>query len=220
MALTARDLDLLRFCAEHKGAPFDVVARRFFSTHPVTGEPNKDPAHACRRRVAELVKMGMVAQTPHRGRNTLVTVTKQAAIALGVPARTPVPQKGLAHHVNTLTYLQDLSDRYAREGVELKGLKLEFQIRALEQAGKQTRKGDDFDPFPDALFELERIGPDGTRYTEEVALEYVTVKYSDADIIAKRDSFSRYDNVVWVSDKPSTAQRVAYLTGRPSEVAR
>lgn len=219
MALTERDLDLLRFCAEHKGVPVDVVARRFFSLNPKTGEANRDPAHACRRRVAELVKLGFIAATPARGKRTLVTVTKAAAVALGVPVRAPVPQKGLAHHVATLTYLQELSERYAKQGATLKGLKLEFQIRAVEQAGRQTRKGDDFDPFPDALFELERVAPDGTRSSEEVAFEYVTVKYSDADILAKRDAFSRYDNVVWVSDKPTTARRVSYLTGRPSEVA-
>lgn len=219
VALTPRDVDLLTFCALHKGAPVGVVARRFFATHPTTGEPNKDPDHACRRRLKELVALGFLEPIAARGDRRIAAVTAKAAAALGVAKRDTVALKGRAHHVATLTYLQDLTERYAAQGVKVLNIRLEFQLRSDLQAGHRTRKGDAFDAFPDAVFELERPTTDGSMDREEHALEYVTQKYSDRDIIDKAESFTpRYDSVVWVADKKTTAKRLSALTGRPSEV--
>lgn len=218
MALTERDHELLAFCAQHKAAPLSVVAKRFFATHPTTGAANKDPVHACRRRLSELEKAGYVRPTIDRGPNSLVTVTPRAADSLGMTRPGALPSNGRVHHIATLEIIEDLRSRYAAQGVSLKDVKLEFALRAQEQAGRQTRRGDGFESFPDALIVLERRAADGSMYEEEVALEYVTSKYSDKDILEKNESFARYDNVLWVSDRAATATRVSLLTGRPSDV--
>jgi hypothetical protein len=218
VALTHRDHDLLTFAALHKAAPLHVLARRFFAVNPTTGKVNTDPEHACRRRLSELQKLGFIRPVVSRGKDTLVTVTARAADALGLPRPGSVATRGRAHHIATMQFLQDLSERYARDGVALVNIKMDFQLRAEVQQGKQTRVGDEFETFPDATFELERTTSDGTTYREHVAIEYVTSKYSDKDIISKAESFERFDNVVWFSDTKRTASRVAALTGRPSEV--
>jgi hypothetical protein len=218
VALTERDHELLAYCAKHKAAPLSVLAMRFFAIHPKTGQPNKDPLHACRRRIAELATEGYLRPTINRGPHSLAIVTPRAADALGVTRPGSLPSNGRVHHIVTLEIIEELRQRYAAQGVTLKDVRLEFQLRAEEQAGKQTRRGEGFESFPDAVIVLERRSDDGTLYEDEVALEYVTSKYSDRDILEKRESFARFDNVIWVSDRASTATRVSLLTGRPSSV--
>lgn len=48
---------------------------------------------------------------------------------------------------------------------------------------------------------------------QRIAVEYVTSKYTDVDIVAKHESFARFHNVHWFADRPHTAERVARLTG-------
>ena len=220
VALTRRDHDLLTFAALHKAAPLSVLARRFFATNQTTGQPNKDPEHACRRRLGELLKLGYIRPIVSRGKDTLIVVTPRTADALGVPRPGSVATRGRAHHIATLTYLQDLTERYAQAGIAVVNVKMDFQLRAEEQQGRQTRPGDEFDTFPDATFDLERTDDSGLVYREQVAIEYVTSKYSYKDILEKAESFERFDNVVWFSDTKATASRVAALTGRPAEVLR
>jgi len=217
--LTHRDVELLTFCATLKGAPTDVLARRFFAFHPVTGKKNKDPEHACRRRLNELRQLGYIAPTVARGERTLVTVTNKAVQALGLPRRPPVMPKGRSHHIATLRYIADLAERYEAQGKSVSNIRLEFQIRSEVQGGRQTRKGDDYERFPDAVFDLTEKKGDVV-HKDEVAVEFVTIKYSDKDILEKHDAFRRFDNVVWAADSKSTARRVAQLTGRPAEVAQ
>lgn len=218
MPLTARDHELLAYCGQYKAAPLSVLAARFFATNPVTGAANKDPQHACRRRLAELAKEGFIRPGVDRGPRSLAVLSARGARALGIAAPRSVAANARAHHIATLEAIERLRSDYAQHGVSLENVRLEFQLRAQEQQGKRTRRGETFESFPDATFDLVRTSNEGARYVEEVAFEYVTNKYSDADIIEKHQSFKRFDNVVWLSDRQSTARRVGVLTGRPSLV--
>ena len=54
----------------------------------------------------------------------------------------------------------------------------------------------------------------------DIAVEYVTSKYTSADIEKKHRSFDRFHAVVWVADRARTAERVKALTGRPCTILK
>jgi len=213
VALSPRDRDVLKFIAANKAASLDVLAQRFFRENPKSGKANRDPLHACRRRVQALVDAGLIDRIVGRGPLTTVRVTPRAADSIGVARPRALPMRGRSHHVATLRAIEILRARLEREGVRVVEAKLEFQLRSEEQRGRATRAGEDYAPFPDALLVLERTAVDGSLVREEAALEYVTSKYTDADIREKHASFERYARALWVADRPSTSARVARLIG-------
>lgn len=91
--------------------------------------------------------------------------------------------------------------------------RFEPDLRAELQRGRRTQRGEEYPAFPDAVCTYSVIGRDGARVVRQMAIEYVTSKYTDADIIKKAASFDRYESVLWVADRASTAQRVTRLTG-------
>jgi hypothetical protein len=78
-----------------------------------------------------------------------------------------------------------------------------------ERQGRPTRRGDRYEPFPDAVVVVEKR--DGTR--RRIAIEYVTSKYTDADILGKHASFRGCESVWWFADRASTVERVERITG-------
>lgn len=215
LVLTARDVDVLRFLAAHKAAPLDVLAEKFFARHPVTGRVNADAGHAAERRIAALARAGYVqsrtARLATQGVTKTVAVTASGARALGARAPRSIPVKGGDHHAATLRALERARAPLAAEGLRLIDYKLEFALRASVQRGRSTRRGEVFDAFPDAVL----IAEDGHGQRHEIALEYVTSKYTDAMIAEKATGFQRFERTLWVSDTTTTSARVQRLTGAP-----
>ena len=93
-------------------------------------------------------------------------------------------------------------------------VQLDGDMRASLRAGRRTQKGDVYDVMPDAVLTIEMPG----RPRFDVAVEYVTSKYTDADIRRKHRAFKNYSRTIWVADKPHTAERVRALTGESCRV--
>jgi hypothetical protein len=70
-----------------------------------------------------------------------------------------------------------------------------------------VRPGDKLPSFPDAVVVAD-VAHGGEWRCVEIAVEYVTSKYTDADIVAKHVSFARFHNVFWFADRAQTAERV------------
>jgi hypothetical protein len=213
LSLTARDVELLRYLSAHKAAPIDVLAGRFFACDPKSGKANRDPTHAARRRLAALAAAGLVRSRTSRlatqGLTTTIAVAPKGARALGAAAPRPIPVKGADHHAATLRALERARAPLTAEGLKLVDYKLEFALRAEVQRGRATVRGEAFDAFPDAVLVVE----DGAGRKVEVALEYVTSKYTDEQISEKAADFTRFARTLWVADTKTTAARVARLTG-------
>jgi len=220
LALTDRDLELLGFIAGYKCAPLDLLAARFFAYVLATGLETKNPERACEKRVLELARAGYVTTKIIKGRvpdkTTLaVTLTPAAAAVVDAPRPKSLPIRGRVHHMQTLRAVEDLRAELAKSGQRIGRVRLEFQQRSEVQRGRATRRGEEYECFADALVLVEETGPDGAVHTYELALEYVTSKYTDRDILDKAESFKRFDRTVFVSDTPRTAARVTRLTGEP-----
>lgn len=104
------------------------------------------------------------------------------------------------------------SKQIAARGGVLVEARVEHQLRGLEQRGRRVRSGDKLPSFPDAVVIAEVVHA-GERRRVEIAIEYVTSKYTDADILAKHASFARFGNVYWFADRAHTAERLRRLTG-------
>jgi len=61
--------------------------------------------------------------------------------------------------------------------------------------------------LPDAVCSIEMPG-----FVGDVAIEYVTSKYTDRDIAKKKAGFASYAFTFWVADNEHTAMRVRALT--------
>lgn len=211
--LTPRDLEVLRFVGENKAAPLDVLGPMFFGDAP-TGVANRDPAHACRRRLKALADAGYVELKGIRGqkagqRTHSVTLTRQAADALGTVRPALLHPKGRDHHMATLRCVEQLRSRLAKQGAVLVSVALEHAVRSAEQRGRGTRRGETYASFPDAVV----IVRDASGAESRLAIEYVTSKYTNQMIAGKANDFAGYDDVVWVADRVSTSRRVEALTG-------
>jgi hypothetical protein len=125
------------------------------------------------------------------------------------------PQKA-EHHIRTLDALT-LLEASLVGGWRVVEVETEPELRRVEQAGRFLRKGDAMSALPDAVMTVEGVKR-GVLTRLRVAVEYVTTKYSDADILHKHRGFASFDNVVWVADRRSTADRVRRLTGRKCSV--
>lgn len=220
VALTDRDLELLIFIASFKVVPLDILATRFFAISRTTGEPTLNPGRACEKRVLELARAGYVHTKVVKGslEGTVtreVRLTPYAAQVANVPRPRALPARGRVHHMQTLRAVEEIRTELAQGGARIRAVALEFQQRRLVQAGRATKKGEQYDNFADALLTVEKAAADGSVRTKEVALEYVTSKYTDQDIIEKANSFKRFDQSIFVADSPRTAARVTRLTGEP-----
>lgn len=218
LTLTARDLELLAFIADHRAVPLEHLAARFFAADPITRKKNRDPMHACLRRIKTLAKARCLwLQTEHDGvrRRRVARPGPSANDALGSCAdRRRIAPSKRAHHLRTLDIIAKAEAAAARQCGRIVRTRLEGDLRREQQAGRFARAGDRFDMLPDAVCTFERtVGERLQRL--EVAIEYVTRKYSSADILKKHEAFSAYDRVLWYADRPATAARVKRLTGAP-----
>jgi hypothetical protein len=222
LALTDRDIELLLFISSYKLIPLEILAARFFSISFATGARTKDPKRACEKRVLELAQAGYLHTKIVKGRSGTATrevrLTASSAQAVDVPRPRPLPVRGRVHHMQTLRAIEELRTELERDGARTRDVALEFQQRRRIQAGRATKKGEEYDNFADAIITVERTSPEGHVKLEELALEYVTSKYTDRDIIDKAESFRRFDRTVFVADSPRTAARVRRLTGEPCRV--
>ena len=213
--LTARDVEILKHVSALRGVPIEHLAARFFDADPFTGKKNKNPMRACERRLRELARAGHLAfERQHDGerRRQLVVLANRANPVVRKRARRRrASVRAGAHHVRTQDALVKIEQAIVRRGGALLSVKLDADIRAAEMHGRRTTFGDKYEAAPDAVCKVRMPGLG----VGEIAVEYVTSKYTDADIVAKHASFARYDAVVWVADKKRTAERVTALTGMP-----
>ena len=215
VTLTYRDLAVLRFVAANRAVQLDLLAAYFFGVDPVTGEENGNPARACERRVQVLASAGYLWLTTFddgaRQRPVAMLGPEAAGVAGVEPGRNRIAPRKRAHHVRTLDALA-LVDRDARAaGGRVVRTRLESDLRREQQGGRFTQRADIFDECPDAACTVEVGGG-----AVEIAVEYVTSKYTDKDIAAKRDGFRKnYGRVMWFADRPRTAERVRKITGMP-----
>lgn len=211
--LTPRDMQVLSFLEEHRAIPLPLLAERFFSQNPFTGTTNKSPLKACERRLTALRAHGYIEIDRVRVAGEMRIVARVAAKAdepLGVEAsRRTLGARSRTHHLRTIEAVGVLDRSLQARGGRVVSFTLEPQLRAREQSGRKTRRGDDFAPFPDAVCSIA-VG--GERF--DVAVEYVTSKYTSADIREKHDSFRRaYRTSFWFADGTGTASRVRRITG-------
>lgn len=229
VSLTERDIELLEEVRARRAVPVEHLAARFFGANPLSGEPNKDPEKACLRRLDALAAAGLVmkfrAEDGRRPR-VLVGPGPNARAALGGRAHGRVPARNLGHHARTQDALLAIEQHAAKRGGQVVSVRVEQQLRADAQRGTFLKKGDSFAPFPDAACVVELPGsPGGGRAAPRsrrvrVAIEYVTSKYTDADIQAKHEGFVGYDEVLWFADRPRTAERVRRITGARCSIMR
>lgn len=218
MQLGLRDQDVLTFLTDQKAAPLDVLARRYFAVNPQTGKQNKDPLGACSRRMLLLVREGyvdieVVREKGRTKRTRVARMTAKAAKLMNVATPGRVHGRARDHHYETLRAGTHLEEKLKARGYEVEPLRLEHALRAEGQSGSAVRAGMRFESFPDA----ELRAKDAAGKTFKIAVEYVTSKYSDADIVGKAQSFAaNYDRVEWIGDSTQTAARITRLTGQPA----
>lgn len=218
--LTERDLELLDFVATNRAAPLDLLAAKFFAWRLGSDVPTLDAENACERRIHVLVDAGHLrtrcvkdGSKDRAAATKVVYVTPRTARMLGARKPRPLPARNRVHHLATLRAIEVLRQKAGQRGARVVGIKLEGELRSQAQRGRRTRKGQEYESFPDAVVTIERVRSDGTTEQIEVALEYVTSKYADKDIAEKARAFQTYDRTLWVADKPLTSARVQRLTG-------
>lgn len=218
--LTARDIDVLEHITARRGVPIEHVAARFFAADPFTGKQNRNPTRACEQRVRALVRAGylaLVRQHDGRQRRQLVVLASGVnGMTCERASKRRVHARNGTHHVRTQDALAKIERGVKRLGGRVLSVRLDADVRGDEQRGRLTTRGDVYPAFPDAVCRVALPGLG----VGEVAVEYVTSKYTDADIVKKHESFDRYHAVIWVADRPRTAARVRALTGMPCAVLK
>jgi len=212
MSISARDLKIFDYLAKHQLVSQKILSARFFGSNPNNGLQNKNPVNAARRRLSELRKQGLVSleriMVPPNGTRTIVCLTKAGIAASGNTRRVGAVNRGArSHHLLAL----EAAERFCKANPSYKPV-LEHELRReAASKGKLFVEGIQAEVLPDA----ELRGPDG----ERVALEFVTSKYSSTMILEKKAGFgNRFNNVIWVADKDSTAERVKRITGESCSV--
>jgi hypothetical protein len=223
-ALTERDIRIIRYITMLRGVPIEHLEELFFEFDPYTREKNKNPARACERRLRELGRhryVRFVREFDGDRRRQLVVVEigahgigdEHAAYVKRARKRRPPARHG-AHHVKTLDALHAIRRDVEQRGGRLVRVQLDNDLRAHLRQGRMTQMGDFYEPMPDAIVWIAMPG----QPREEVVVEYVTSKYTDADIRRKHRAFKNYSRTIWVADKPHTAERVRALTGESCRV--
>lgn len=220
VVLTERDLVVLRYIAAHRAVPLDVLALLFFDVDPITGEPNTNPLRACKRRLQSLASAGFVWPTAFHDGERQRDVAMLGPAATGItatrPGRNRIAPRKRAHHVRTLDAVALIHRDAWANGERVLRTRMEAELRLEQQGGRFTKSGDELDAVPDAACAIE-----GGAARAEVAVEYVTSKYTDEDIARKRDAFGdNYDRVMWFADRPRTAERVWKITGMPCTILK
>lgn len=220
--LTPRDAAVIRFVATHRIVPIDLLAERFFDRDPFNGIANKDPVDACARRLRALAADGLLwlrSMDDGKREQRVVTLGPKSENVTGTrPDARRVPARNRAHHLRTIDALRGIERAVRARGGRVLDTRYEQDLRADLQRGRRTRRGQTYPAFPDAVITYESIARSGARVVREVAVEYVTSKYTDADIRKKAASFGRFAMALWVADRASTAKRVTRLTGAPCTV--
>lgn len=220
--LTNRDRELLAYISEVGQAPMDVIASRFFSVDARTGKPNKDPIHAAERRIGALREAGIVSRVsmsssvrrePGGG---IVMIDAGGRALLGVVTKA-VHGKHRHHHFQTLRMVELLRIELMKQGKEVVRVDLEDELRArILSKGKKAelKRAMEHGPVnlndatwavPDAVIVVR--GPSGAE--EEIAVEYLSATYRDADLQAKKEmlSSSRWASCVVQADTGRTVKR-------------
>jgi hypothetical protein len=212
---------VLAYVAANRAVPIDVLAGRFFDFDPITGEPNAYPVRACDRRLQVLGIGGYIWRTAFhdgdRQRDVAMLGPRAAGITGVRPGRNRVAPRKRAHHVRTLDALGIVERQVRASGGRVLRTLLEVDLRLEQQRGRFTKRDDAFDASPDAACTIEvEADAGGARRTVDVAVEYVTSKYTDEDITRKHNGFGKnYERVMWFADRPRTAERVRKITGAP-----
>jgi hypothetical protein len=194
-----------------------------FAHDPFDEEWNGDPEKACRRRLTALARAGYVRlgnDYDGRRRRRVVTLGPASAAVAGDRCEyRRVPARNRAHHIRTQEAVVELERIFAERGAgRLVDVAFDQDIRSDELTGRKTKRGDKFPVAPDAVCVAEARGANGVVREQRLAIEYVTSKYTDADIAAKHESFRRYDGAAWFADNKTTAARVQRVTGLPCVV--
>lgn len=220
--LTPRDVAVIRFVATHRIVPLDLLAERFFERDPFNGIPNGNPADACARRLRALAAAGLLwlrSMDDGQREQRVATLGPTSENVTGIrPDARRVPARNRAHHLRTVEALRGIERAVCARGGRVVDVRYEQDLRVEMQRGRRTRRGEQYPAFPDAVCRYEGVDRAGARIVREIAVEYVTGKYTDADIKKKAASFRRFQSAVWVADRPSTARRVVRLTGAPCGV--
>ncbi|MDP2345732.1 MAG: hypothetical protein Q8O67_32615 [Deltaproteobacteria bacterium] len=207
MRLAERDLQLLTFITEREAVPTSVLVAAFFQRHPRTGQANRDPEHACRRRLTELEQAGWIVR--HGGEHRFVTLATAGARRLQRHPGKPPPLRNAAHHAATVRAITDvLATIGAGAVLPTVEVRMENAVRQQRIGKRFVKRGDDLEVLPDAEILLRTS--DG--HVQRIAVEYVSAKYSDEQIREKARGLAGYDRVCFFADKPSTALRVMRLT--------
>jgi hypothetical protein len=219
LTLTERDLAILDRLDDLLGVPVEHIKMDFFSFDPFTKKKNTNPERACDRRLRELARhryVRFVRESDGERRRQLVVldtgaedVHRDSRPAVKYARRRRPPARHGAHHIKTLDAVASLRRSIEARGGRVVRVQLDSDMRANLRAGRRTQKGDIYDVMPDAVLTIEMPG----RPQYDVAVEYVTSKYTDADIRAKHHAFTKYASTVWVGDRQHTAERVRALTG-------
>jgi hypothetical protein len=222
--LTERDRQVLHALAVMRGVPLEILAYELFLFDPFTGKRNTNPLRACERRLRELAGeryVRIVREYDGReSRRVVVLDTRARNHGIGAdriggsPTRRRPPVRCGAHHVRTVDALTQIRKEIEQRGGKVLSITLDSDLRAASRKGRRTVRGQRYDLLPDAVLKIELPG----RGIQQIALEYVTSKYSDADIREKRAAFQRFDRAIWVADRQRTAERVRALTGAPCRV--
>src|SRR5581483_7344964 len=167
LVLTNRDMEVLAMLEEHCAVPVRTIAERLFRTNPFTGAPNKSPLQACERRLSSLRAHGYLEleRVRDRGRVDLVArPARSADAALGTRAsRKRIAVIERVHHVRTLDAVDAVDREMKKRGGRIVRFTLEAGLRAAEQRGRRTRRGDTFEAFPDAVCTIALPTKDGER---------------------------------------------------------
>ena len=134
----------------------------------------------------------------------------------GPPRAAPrrrVPAGKLAHHARTLDAVAVVQRMALARGARVVEVRMEGELRRELLRGRMTRRGASYPRVPDAVCTIEVPSAGGLSRRTEVAIEYVTEKYTSKDIVTKAAAFARFSKVLWFADRPATQARVARLTG-------
>ena len=212
LAMTPRLLSMMRYVDDCGEVPLHVFMMRFWpDEHPEVAE------HKAKRCIKKYVGQGLLLRSLPKGQSTTVRLSHRAKQLVGDRGGAGIVATGhpraRAHHAATLAYVERVRAELGNHQ-EIAEVLLEPQLRARLQKGRGTRRGQVYESFPDALLTLNEMMPDGTMTTRQIAVEYVTSKYTSKDILEKSASFySNYQSVLWVADNPRTQARVARLVG-------
>jgi hypothetical protein len=142
-------------------------------------------------------------------------VTPRASSSFSLPPPPTLRENFLEHHLKTLDAVMMVEEQQRLRGGAVLEFKLESQLVQESFRGKRFNAGpqEDMPKLPDARLTLQSA--DGG--VEQVNLEYVSSKYTDAMIAAKAEAW-RGQSTLWAVPNEAAAARVHAVTGQPAFV--